>query len=86
MNQYVIPYEGKWAVKGENAENITSIHDSKKEAIETAKEIAMAGDAKIVILRKDGTIDNLGFGGIDPMPDKNRAPDYNPDKESDEDY
>jgi hypothetical protein len=86
MNQYVMPYKDKWAVKGEKAKEITSIHDSKKEAIETAKEIAMAGDAKLIILREDGTIDNLGLEGIDPMPDEDRAPDYNPDKESDEDY
>jgi hypothetical protein len=86
MNQYVMPYEGKWAVKGENADKITSVHETKKDAIETAKEIAMANDAKLVVLRKDGTIDNLGFKGIDPMPDKDRAPDYNPDDESDEDY
>ena len=86
MNQYVMPYNGKWAVKGENQNEITSLHDTKKEAIETAKEIAMASDDKLVVLRKDGTIDNLGIKGIDPMPDKDRAPDYNPDDESDEDY
>jgi hypothetical protein len=86
MNQYVMWHEGKWAVKGENAQDFTSHHDSKKEAIETAKEIAMANDAQLVILKKDGTIDNLGVKGVDPFPDKDLAPDYNPDEESDEDY
>lgn len=78
--------DGKWAVKGEDAEKITSYHDTRKEAIEVAKEIAMADDAELIILRKDGTIDNLGLKGVDPKPDINRAPDYNPDEESDEDY
>ena len=86
MNQYVMPYKGKWAVKGENSKEITSLHETKKDAIEVAKEIAMANDSELVILRKDGTIDNLGLKGIDPFPDKDRAPDYNPDEESDEDY
>jgi hypothetical protein len=86
MIQYVMFHDGKWAVKGENTDNITSLHDSKKEAIEVAKELAMANDAQLVVLRKDGTIDNLGLKGIDPMPDIDNAPDYNPDTESDEDY
>lgn len=33
MNQYVMPYKGKWAVKGERAEEITSVHDTKKEEL-----------------------------------------------------
>lgn len=81
-----MPHENKWAVKGENSEEISSLHDTKKQAIETAKETAMKGNSKLVILREDGTIDNLGVKGIDAFPDKNLSPDYNPDEESDEDY
>ncbi|HZW38419.1 MAG TPA: DUF2188 domain-containing protein [Ignavibacteriaceae bacterium] len=75
--QFIMPFEGKWAVKGEHSQDITSVHDTREEAIEVAKEIAMADDSGIVILREDGTIDNLGAYGIDPLPSKDNIPDFN---------
>lgn len=77
MDIIVLPQDGMWTVKRENSEEILSEHESKKEAIETAKEIAMGQDAGIVILRADGTIDNLGVYGVDPFPSEDRGPEFN---------
>lgn len=79
MNQVVMPYEdGKWAVKPEGDSNApANIYDTREEAVEAAKEIAMGKDNGVIILRKDGTIDNIGGIAIDPFPDKDNAPEFN---------
>jgi hypothetical protein len=84
MHVYVMPIDEKWAVKREGSEEIVSSHDRKKDALEVAKELAMGTEAELVILRKDGTIDNTGIYSVDPMPSPDRAPDYN--EETDEEY
>ncbi len=86
LKVYVMPYENKWAVKTGRSENPNSVHDSKKQAIDAAKEIAMASRGKLILMDKDGNIENLNETEINPMPDINNAPDYNPDEKSDEDY
>jgi|GEM_PF-4640576 hypothetical protein len=85
MKVYILPQDEKWAVKREHEEEPVSLHDSRKDALETAKEIAMGSDAELVILRADGTIDNLGAYSVDPFPSEDRAPDYTElDEENDE--
>jgi hypothetical protein len=37
----------------------------------------MAKDNGIIILRRDGTIENTDGIGIDPFPSEENAPDYN---------
>lgn len=82
-NQFVMPYEGGWAVKGSEAAEITAVYDTKEEAIEAAKEIAMGDDSGIVVLREDGTIDNLNAYSIDPFPSDDNTPDYNTEQDED---
>jgi hypothetical protein len=79
MNQVVMPYEdGKWTVKPEGDDSApANIYDTKEEAIEAAKEIAMGKDNGIIILRRDGTIENTDGIGIDPFPSEDNAPDFN---------
>ena len=77
MIVYIMPQGERWAVKREHEDRPVSVHDTKKNALETAKEIAMGVDAELVILRADGTIDNLGAYSIDPFPSEDLAPDYN---------
>ncbi|MFO7447713.1 MAG: DUF2188 domain-containing protein [Ignavibacteriaceae bacterium] len=80
MIVYVMPQdEENWAVKREHEEKPVSVYDSKEAAIETAKEIAMGLDAELVVLRPDGTIDNLGTESIDPFPSKDNSPEFNED-------
>lgn len=81
---FVMPEDENWVVKSEGSENVISSHDSREAAIEAAKEVAMGNDSSLVILRHDGTIDNLGLYGIDPFPSKDNAPEYN-DEEGDAD-
>jgi hypothetical protein len=78
-NQIVMPYEdGKWAVTLEGDDSApANIYESREEAIEAAKEFAMGKDSGIIILRKDGTIENTGGIGVDPFPDEDNAPEFN---------
>lgn len=39
MIKYIVNHEGKWAVKNANAERITKICETQKEAIEYAKSL-----------------------------------------------
>ncbi len=80
-NQFVLPFKGRWAVRAEGTDEVTSIHDTIEEAIEEAKLLAKKQDSKLVVLREDGTIDNLGAYGINPLPDKDKTPEYNSDDE-----
>jgi hypothetical protein len=79
MNQIVMPYEdGKWAVVLEGDDSApANIYETREEAIEAAKEIAMAKDNGLIILRRDGTIENTDGIGIDPFPSEDNSPEYN---------
>ena len=82
MNIFVMHIDGGgWAVKRADSEEIVSSHDTKHEAIEVAKEIAVGSDAGIVILRADGTIDNIGLYGIDPFPSEDNAAEFNDEQD-----
>jgi Uncharacterized protein conserved in bacteria (DUF2188) len=74
---YVTPHINDWAVKQEGADAIISVHNTKEEAIEAAKEIAIGREAELVVLKKDGTIDNLGVYPAKPFPPEDKTPGYN---------
>jgi hypothetical protein len=77
MIVYIMPEGENWVVRREHEDAAVSVHDSKEDAIEAAKEIAIGHDAELVILKEDGTIDNLGIYGIDPFPSEDNAADFN---------
>jgi Uncharacterized protein conserved in bacteria (DUF2188) len=52
---HVVPHEQVWAVKREGNERASSTHETQKEAIEAARELAKERD-DIIIHRADGTI------------------------------
>lgn len=68
---HVVPADGEWAVKRDDAERASSKHQTQKEAIDAAKEIARnQGGGEVAIHRKDGPIrdvDTVG-GANDPHP------------------
>jgi Uncharacterized protein conserved in bacteria (DUF2188) len=33
-NQHVVPHEGKWAVKGEGNQHVSTVHETQCEALE----------------------------------------------------
>lgn len=68
--QHVVPHGKGWAVKGEGNERATSVHLTKKEAEEAAREIAQRQKTKIVIHGRDGRIQDADSYGNDLNPPK----------------
>jgi len=69
-NQHVVPHKDGWAVKSEKSQRVTSIHDTQREAIEAAREIAQHQKSEVVIHRPDGRIRDKDSYGNDPFPPK----------------
>jgi hypothetical protein len=55
-NQHVIPHQGKWAVKREGSSRVTSVHDSKQEAIDAARKIARNQSGRLYVHGRNGQI------------------------------
>lgn len=55
-NQHVVPHEGRWGILREGNERVSHIYDTKESALEKAKEMARREKVKVIIHRKDGTI------------------------------
>ena len=71
-NQHVVPLGNGWAVKGAGNERFTVITETKKEALEVAREIAKNNHSELVIHGKDGRIQDKDSYGKDPFPPKDR--------------
>ena len=71
-DQHVVPNDGKWGVRGEGNERLTSRHDTQAEAIERAREIAKNERSEVVIHRPDGRIRDKDSYGNDPNPPRDR--------------
>jgi hypothetical protein len=55
-NQWVIPYEGKWAVKGEGNSKVTRTTETQSEAIELASRIALEQGTEVIVQDRHGQI------------------------------
>ena len=71
-NQYVVPTEGGWGVRGEKNEKLTKKFEQKADAIDYAKDIAKNQQSELTILKKDGQIQNKNSYGNDPNPPKDK--------------
>ncbi|MDD4318994.1 MAG: DUF2188 domain-containing protein [Candidatus Peribacteraceae bacterium] len=71
-NQHVVQRpDGTWAVRGEGNERDTSRHDTQKEAIDGAKEIAENQGGDAIVHGRDGKIrERNTYGKPDPYPPK----------------
>lgn len=67
-SQHVVPHDGKWAVRAEGAERATSVHDTQREAIDAAREIARRQGTELLIHGEDGKIRARDSYGHDPFP------------------
>lgn len=67
-NQHVIPYQDKWAVRGEGNERLRSVHNTQSEAINIAREIARNQRSDVIIHRADGRIRERDSYGGEPLP------------------
>ncbi|GGK20559.1 hypothetical protein GCM10007962_13360 [Yeosuana aromativorans] len=73
-NQYVVPTDDGWGVKGEKNEKLTKKFNKKAEAVDYAKDIAKNQKSELTILKKDGKIQNKNSYGNDPNPPKDKKP------------
>lgn len=71
-NQHVVPHGKDWAVKGAGNDKYTSFHDSQKDAINKAREIAINQKSEVVIHNKQGQIRDKDSYGNDPCPPKDK--------------
>jgi len=69
-NQHVVKRDDGWGVRGEGNKRDTSHHDTQKDAINRAKEIAKTQKSEVVIHRPDGKIRDKDSYGNDPNPPK----------------
>ncbi len=67
-NQHVVPHDGDWAIRGEGNERVTSVHDTQREAIDAAREIARNQQSELFIHGRDGRIRERDSHGNDPFP------------------
>ena len=65
-NQHVIPLGNGWAVKRAGSNRFTVITETKKEAIDIAREIAKNNRSELVIHSKDGKIQDKDSYGKYP--------------------
>lgn len=66
--QHVVPHAGRWAVRGEGNERVTSVHHSQAQAIEAARRIAICQRSDVVIHGRDGRIRDSDSYGRDRCP------------------
>ena len=65
-NQHVVPYKGKWGVKGERNSRVTATADTQDDAINIARDIARNQRSEVVIHRPNGQIRDKDSYGNDP--------------------
>lgn len=69
-NQHVVPHHGGWAVKGAGNQRATSVHDTQRQAIGAARDIARKQQSDLIIHRRNGRIRDKDSHGNDPFPPK----------------
>lgn len=67
-NQHVVPKDGDWGVRGEGNSRLTSVHQTKQEAIDAARTIAHNQRAELIVHGQNGQIQWRDSGGNDPFP------------------
>ncbi|MGO1468831.1 MAG: DUF2188 domain-containing protein [Tissierella sp.] len=55
-DQHVVPHNEKWGILREGNQRVSHIYKTKEKALEKAKELAKNENVKVVVHRKDGTI------------------------------
>lgn len=69
---HVVPHEDGWATKKEGASRAGSVHDTKADALEQAREQAKRERVEVVIHRQNGTIQDSDSYGRDPFPPRDK--------------
>jgi hypothetical protein len=71
-NQHVVPYDGRWAVRGEGNSRVTSIHDTQTEAAHIARDISRNQGSELLIHNRHGQIRERDSHGNDPCPPRDK--------------
>lgn len=67
-NQHVVPHDRGWAVKGAGNERATAVHDTQREAIDHARQIAKSQESELLIHGRNGQIRDRDSFGNDHFP------------------
>ncbi len=68
-SHHVVPNpDGGWDVKRGGANRASGHFDTKKDAVDTARQISINQRTELVIHRQDGTIQRKDSHGNDPFP------------------
>ena len=67
-NQYVVRNDDAWGVRGEGNSRLTSRHDTQREAINAARDIARNQESELRIQGRDGRFRDADSYGNDPFP------------------
>lgn len=70
-NQHVVPHPRGWAVKSAGSERASSLHDTQREAIDRARDVARNERSELFVHGRDGRIRERDSHGNDPYPPKN---------------
>ncbi|HEV8700961.1 MAG TPA: DUF2188 domain-containing protein [Candidatus Polarisedimenticolia bacterium] len=68
--RHVVRRGADWVVKKPHAERVSSIHDTQRDAIDRAREIAERTGGEVVIHNQHGKIRDKDSYGPDPNPPK----------------
>ncbi|MBU1863905.1 MAG: DUF2188 domain-containing protein [Candidatus Omnitrophica bacterium] len=71
-SQHVVKRDDGWAVRGEKNQRDTSHHQTQKQAIDAARDIAINHKSEVVIHGLDGKIRDKDSYGNDPCPPRDR--------------
>jgi hypothetical protein len=69
-NQYIVPTENGWGVRGEGNERLTAKFETQREAIERGREVARNQESELRIQNKEGKFREAWSYGNDPHPPK----------------
>lgn len=69
-NQHVVPYKGKWAVRGAGNSRRTKITQTQGEAMEVARKISRNQKSELLIHGRNGRVRAKHSYGNDPYPPK----------------
>ena len=69
-DRHVVPHKDGWAVKRPGADRASSVHDTQRDAIDRARDIARDSKGEVVIHGRDGKIRDKDSYGPDPHPPK----------------
>jgi uncharacterized protein YdaT len=64
--------EGGWAVQREGGQRPSAVTDTKREAVERAKDLGRKDKVEVVTHGKDGRIQDSGSYGKDPCPPRDK--------------